>query len=86
MGKINECEEMNAQHFWVLVNSNKKKVNSIHPLKLKNGELVTKTGDIKDEWKRCFEEVYTPKMDPKYDIEYMKRVDDEIEKPRGTYI
>ncbi len=80
MEKINECEEMNIQHFWYLVNRKKKKIrNTIHPLKTKSGKILTKTDDIKEEWKQYFEDLYTPKLNPRYDREFKEIIDKDIE-------
>ncbi len=71
MKDINESNEMNLHHFWYLVNRKKKKKGTtIHPIKSKTGRIISDPNEINEEWKKYFQDLYTPKENEVYDAEF----------------
>ena len=57
-------------YFWKLVNRNKKNNTTVHPLKLKDGKVITDPDCIRQTWKAYFEELYTPLCNTKFDNDF----------------
>ena len=76
---INESQDIDHVYFWKLVSRNKKCQNSsVHPLRLKNGTLVTDPDDIRQAWKVYFEELFTPVHNDKFDNDFKEYVESQI--------
>ena len=77
MEAIVNCQEIDQAYFWFLVNKNKRKGQSVHPIKNDHDVNLTKQNDIVEEWKKYFSKLYTPKMDG-YDACFKRHVDESI--------
>ena len=47
----------------------------MHPLKLKNGKVVSQQDEIRDEWMKYFQELYDPKDDASFDNNFKLQVE-----------
>ena len=74
MDDINKFNEIDQAYFWRLVNRQKKKSKTMHPLKLKNGDVISHPDDTRKTWKQYFEALYAPKDDTRYDKDFKKMV------------
>ena len=77
MNEITKCQEMDQKYFWYIVNKHKRKGRNVHPIKTKAGIVLTKPGDICNEWKTYFQDLYTPQSN-NYDKEFQHHVDESI--------
>ena len=71
MQEICKSQETDERYFWYLVNTGKNQRDTVHQIKLVNGEIVSDPERIRDQWKSYFEELYTPKDLEGYDNEFM---------------
>ena len=51
---------MDIDYFWKLVNRQKKRSRVLHPLKMKDGEILTDPASICEAWKEYFSKLYLP--------------------------
>ena len=80
MEEINATHEMDQTYFWRLVSKKNKKQNSIHPIKLKNGTVLTDPGEIREAWKVYYEDLFTPNAHNNYDNEFKGYVEENLKK------
>ena len=86
MEDIVKCQEIDQAYFWFIVNKNKRKGQSVHPIKNDHDVNLTMQKDILEEWKIYFSKLYTPKMDG-YDACFKCHVDESIkEMTHESYI
>ena len=67
---INVNNEIDQAYFWKLVNKRKRQQNSVHPLKLKDGSVLTDPNEIRNAWKCYFEDLFTPLNNDKFDKDF----------------
>ena len=77
MNEITKCQELDQKYFWYIVNKHKIIGFNVLPIKKKTGEVLTKPGDICNEWKTYTQDLYTP-QNHKYDQEFQHHVDESI--------
>ena len=78
MEELNKSNEMDIDYFWRLVNKHKNRSRIVHPLKMKDGSILTNTDDIREAWRKYFQELYTP-SDDNYDSEFYKYIENELD-------
>jgi hypothetical protein len=75
MQEICKTQQIDQKYFWYLVNRYKRKGNTTHPIKLENGNIISDSDDIRDQWKVYLEKLYTPQSREEYDEEFKVHVE-----------
>ena len=79
MKEIVKSQEIDQRHFWYIVNKNKRKSNSVHPIKTSCNKTLIDPDEIREEWKQYFQVLYTPKDESCYDKEFKNHVKTSLE-------
>ena len=77
MDSISEAHDLDHKQFWSLINNIKNKVKATHPIQV-DGKTVTEPGEICNEWRTYFKELYTPKAMEHYDDQFKDYVDESV--------
>ena len=79
MNDIATNQDINQNYFWYLVNKNKKRVNTVSPIRNDSGELLTDIDKICQEWNSYYKCLYTAPthVDAIYK-EFIKEVTDRV--------
>ena len=74
-----QSHEMDAKHFWHLVNRHKRgQGNKVYPLKVNENEIICDPDKIRKCWMEYFKRLYTPSRREHYDDVFKQRIDQEI--------
>ena len=78
---IEDIDKSNAiDHilFGKLVNRKNRKPTGLHPLKRKDGTVISNPEDILNAWKECFSHLHTPNDRPEYDNDFKAMVVEQL--------
>ena len=76
--EINTSNEIDQAYFWKIVSKKKKTQSRIHPIKLKNGTLLTDPVDIRNAWKDYFKKLFAPSENKNFDNDFKTFVEEQI--------
>ena len=71
--------ELDQSQFWYLVNKRKQKRSAVHPIKLKDGNIVCEPEQLCREWINYFQKLYTPNTKGHFNEEFKVQIEDELQ-------
>ena len=78
MDELNQSHEIDIIFFWRIVNRGKKKKRNVHPIKMKDGTVISDPDIILTEWQKYFTKLFTPSNDEEYDNQFQNIIYDKL--------
>ena len=78
MSDLCKSQEMNEHFFWHLIKKHRNKVNCVTPIQNDEGVTLTDPSDIRTEWNRYYEQLYSCQEDSSYDENFKNLIEEEL--------